>query len=268
MNYLSDMLHQALIVLDEDIRLLRDKMGGPIDGILKSYKVNDRGMVRYDRYIVGEKGRKYIRKRDSSAVKALAEKSYYKLKIAEFKAERDKIQEILARQGSFDSPALKYAMQNEDIHELLRDCLEPWSDEVRNWAVEGYVRSREHPEFLRYKTKKGDYVRSKAEMTIADTLFDANIPYRYESRVLIGNVEYYPDFLIMNPKTGKIFILEYLGMLDNDSYAFKNQDKLLRYIKNGYIPSQNLILISETEDRPFDGDYVRAVLRHYFGSFL
>ena len=57
-----------------------------------------------------------------------------------------------------------------------------------------------------YYTYKGERVRSKSEMIIANELFRNNIPYKYELPIELENwnkkVTIYPDFTVLNKRTG------------------------------------------------------------------
>lgn len=268
MQYLESVLQQAINVLDGDIRLLKIRLADAPQGELKSYKTTFRGKESYKRFLYSSDGRKYLKKADEKNLQQYAKNTFYKLKLADLESEKERLKSFMEREKLYAASAECYANSNSDIKSLLKECLDSWDEDVIAWANAPYKKSTEYPEHLQYETKKGDIVRSRAEMTIADILFNANIPYRYEPEIYIGGERIYPDFLIMNPITKEIYILEYLGLLKKDSYEIRNRDKLIKYIKNGYIPSQNLILISESDTIPFDASFVRDTLRHYFGTFL
>lgn len=64
-----------------------------------------------------------------------------------------------------------------------------------------------------FYTKRGERVRSKSEILIANTLNDNNIPYRYECPVEVDiGKKLYPDFMVLNRKQRKEFYWEHLGI--------------------------------------------------------
>jgi ATP-dependent DNA helicase RecQ len=69
-----------------------------------------------------------------------------------------------------------------------------------------------------YSTSKGDKVRSKSEVIIANLLFQHGIKYEYELPLEFGNGETIkPDFTIFLSDTKKIY-WEHLGMLGTETY--------------------------------------------------
>lgn len=105
---------------------------------------------------------------------------------------------------------------------------------------------------------------SKEELIIDQLLFVYQIPYRYECKLVIGDVTLYPDFTIIHPKTGKMFYWEHFGMMDNQKYSQKAFSKLEIYCENGIIPSINLITTFETTDFPLDAVKVENIIKQYF----
>ena len=73
-----------------------------------------------------------------------------------------------------------------------------------------------------YRTNDGHYVRSRAELVIANWLFTEDIAYAYEKRVPIKE-DVYCDFYI--PK-GKIYI-EFWGLEDDEAYLERAKDRAL-----------------------------------------
>ena len=44
-----------------------------------------------------------------------------------------------------------------------------------------------------------------------------------------------PDFTVINKRTGKMFLYEHLGKMDDENYVASNMRKLDLYEKNGYL---------------------------------
>lgn len=97
-------------------------------------------------------------------------------------------------------------------------------------------------------TSKGERVRSKSEIVIADALARKGIPYRYEYPLVLsdgGAVR--PDFYCLNKRTRKEKVWEHLGMMSDYDYSNKNVKKIDKYEMNGYFPGDNLIVTMETD---------------------
>ncbi|MEI4828659.1 hypothetical protein WAX78_04240 [Bacillus sp. FJAT-53711] len=89
-----------------------------------------------------------------------------------------------------------------------------------------------------YATQKGDYVRSKSEVIIANMLFASGIEYDYEKELIISNgKKIYPDFTLY--KNDEIYYLEHVGMLHNQQYAERWLTKKNLY--DHQYPSQLLV---------------------------
>jgi hypothetical protein len=106
-----------------------------------------------------------------------------------------------------------------------------------------------HPEGLIFSTNSGVRVRSKSERTIADLLYQKSIPFRYESELKMGNGVSHPDFSINRFSDGKLVVWEHFGLMDQAEYRQKAMDKLLFYIRHGFLPSDNLICTYEHDLR-------------------
>ena len=68
-----------------------------------------------------------------------------------------------------------------------------------------------------YSTKKGDLVRSKSEVIIANLLYHSGLEYSYEKEIVYDGGKMRPDFTVLTPK-GKIIYWEHLGMLGTEEY--------------------------------------------------
>jgi UvrD-like helicase C-terminal domain len=74
-------------------------------------------------------------------------------------------------------------------------------------------------EELIHRTARGEFVRSKSEVIIANLLHGLGIPYAYEQPLLgrDGSIRY-PDFTIEDAETGQHVFLEHLGMMTEPAY--------------------------------------------------
>lgn len=68
-----------------------------------------------------------------------------------------------------------------------------------------------------YSTKKGDMVRSKSEVIIANLLYYSGLEYVYEKELVYDDGKMRPDFTVTTPQ-GKTIYWEHLGMLGTEKY--------------------------------------------------
>ncbi|WP_309007795.1 AAA family ATPase [Pelagicoccus sp. SDUM812005] len=106
-------------------------------------------------------------------------------------------------------------------------------------------------------TSRGEAVRSKSEVIIANMLHSKGINYQYELPLELGGTTKYPDFTIDDDDLGITYYWEHCGMLSDPSYAQRWEGKKAWYRENGILPTSegtgpNGILIV-TEDLPNGG---------------
>jgi len=102
-------------------------------------------------------------------------------------------------------------------------------------------------EHLIHRTTRGELVRSKSEIVIANLLYAAGLDYAYE-RPLTGNAiagTVHPDFTFIDP-TGDVIVWEHLGMLDRDDYRTSWENRKTWYQANGFKLGENLFTSDET----------------------
>ena len=128
--------------------------------------------------------------------------------------------------------------------------VEPLPREV---AVDAQKRFLE--EGLIHRTERGDLVRSKSELVIADKLHARGIEYVYEQPVVLasGRIRY-PDFTIADYARGVTFYWEHLGMLDDPGYKARWEAKRTEYLQGGIEPHEDgggpAGTLIETRDEP------------------
>lgn len=89
---------------------------------------------------------------------------------------------------------------------------------------------------LIHRTARGELVRSKSEVIIADHLFHKKLDYRYEEKLTLGDEVRIPDFTIEDEDTGITYYWEHCGMLFDPSYAKRWTEKQELYRKHDILP--------------------------------
>ena len=111
-------------------------------------------------------------------------------------------------------------------------------------------------EDLIHKTRRGESVRSKSEVIIANLLYEAGVDYSYELS-FIGNdgKKRYPDFTIEDADSGQLILWEHLGMLKDPGYRERWNNKLAWYRSQEILPSdegggsRGTLIITRDDDR-------------------
>ena len=83
---------------------------------------------------------------------------------------------------------------------------------------------------LIHRTERGDLVRSKSEIVIADKLHARGIDYAYEQPLVLaeGRIRY-PEFTIADHASGVTYYWEHLGLLGDPGYRARWERKLAEY---------------------------------------
>lgn len=111
---------------------------------------------------------------------------------------------------------------------------------------------------LIHRTERGDLVRSKSELVIADKLHARGLAYAYEQPLALvnGHVRY-PDFTIADHARGVTFYWEHLGLLDDPGYLSRWHRKRQEYLTAGIRPwdegGGDAGTLVETRDDPGGG---------------
>lgn len=204
----------------------------------------------------------YIPKKNRQFAEQLAERRYLTLLLEEDMQEQKAIQMYLKHHPKSGADELLKATST--YQELLSNVFQSTSQQIKSWINSPYEKNELYPERLKFETYFGISVRSKSEAIIAMTLQNNKIPFRYECALEIGNIKIYPDFTIIHPGIGEIFYWEHFGMMDMEKYARQAVSKLKLYMENGYLISQNLIITSETREKPFTPMDAEKVIQRYF----
>lgn len=132
------------------------------------------------------------------------------------------------------------------------------------WGKADYDRSLKYIEQLKHTTLKGDFVRSKSEVIIANMLFSKGIPYHYEEIIQVGDHFYAPDFRIAVRGSNRFVILEHCGMMGNRDYESQFTRKLMGYIHAGYIPWRDVFFTFDEGDGMIDTMAISRMMDNYF----
>ena len=97
------------------------------------------------------------------------------------------------------------------------------------------VDGRFFEEHLIHRTSRGEMVRSKSEVIIANALAAKGVDYAYERPLTIEGVTKYPDFTIEDMESGQTLYWEHCGMLHVPSYRRRWEEKLAWYRGHGIV---------------------------------
>lgn len=205
----------------------------------------------------------YIKEKDVGLARKLAQKDYDKKVLCSAEKELNAINKYLS-----SCPDKSVEQIYESLHEarqkIITPIMEPDEEYIRKWEEEKYQGKEFHEGIPELYTLKGERVRSKSELIIADILNKEGVPYRYEYPLYLRGVgRIYPDFTVLNIKKRKEAFWEHFGMMDDPAYVEKALKKIATYEQNGIFPGENLILTYETRMNPINQKVVRSLIEHY-----
>ena len=249
-------------ILEETRRKVKAELKKAPKGRLKFI----RRKTRVEYYWVEPKTsrRRYITKNNLPFAMALAQKSYNKqaLKLAEgeLKLVRQLLNQIMKGtvEGIYDILAKERKQLINPLWKSDEEFMEEWLKQES--CTLGFEES--DPVFI---SKKGERVRSKTELFIANSLYGSGVAYLYESRLnLIGLGTVHPDFLVLDIKNRRTIVWEHLGKMQDPGYVERNLRKINAYLKNGYILGETLILTFESSNVPIDTTIIEGIIGRYF----
>lgn len=216
-------------------------------------------------YIKDESGIKYIKAGDKTIVQKVIQNEYDNKVLAAAEKEYKKLEALIK---IYDGKIV------EEIYEsmpsgkrLLVDPIEMTDEEYLEWWKEQNTQEwkfrEDAPEFY---SAKGQRMRSKSEIIIANLLDKLKINYKYEKELVLDKFGIvHPDFTILDVKKRKEIYWEHLGMLDDQVYRNNAINKIRAYEKSGYHLGDRLIVTAETFNCPLDIKVVEKNIRHIMG---
>ena len=264
--------HSMLEELSQKIKQIEEYLKCAPQGYLK-VNTRDKQYVYY--HMLKEKKDKetqrYLRTSDPADEKlkqSLIQKQYYQRLLPELTKEADSLKLF------FDTyhPENKYDVY-EQIAESRKRLLVPEylrsENIVKEWEEQEWQPNTKYTDNLRYETNRGELVRSKSEIIIADMLYYYKdlCAYRYEAPLYLDGrgILFHPDFTIMKRSTAEIFYWEHFGMMDNDEYANTCIKKINEYIMAGIYPGKQLICTFESSTQTIETKVIRELIKEYFG---
>lgn len=231
-----------------------------------------RGVIQYYHRQTPEDSRgTYITAANQVLAKKLAQKDYNRHLVKSLKKEIRLLQTTLTQLQKMEKSQEAAHVLIKSFYPLRQELIIPATLSNEQYAAawlaqkyKGRSFAADTPPLL---TSKGERVRSKSEMLIADTLARMGVPYHYEYPLTLNDNGHTftmnPDFLCLNLRTRQEFIWEHFGMMDDAAYSSKTVKKLRTYAQNGIYPGHNLITTAETTELPLNTRYLEKIITEY-----
>ncbi len=161
---------------------------------------------------------------------------------------------------------LKYASEeNSDIArrftDLFADVFHDEDVDMRPQIVK--VGEQFYEERLVHKTIRGELVRSKSEVIIANALHYHNLDYVYEPELILEGKVKRPDFKVFDADSGEEWYWEHCGIMNDPKYRKRWEEKKAFYKKNGIEEGKNLI-VTYDENGSLNSQKVEKIIQELF----
>lgn len=208
--------------------------------------------------IMGE----YLSKKDGKLKEQLAQRKYIETILKNISDEINKLKKI-KKMRLKDSITDTYLVMNPGVKRLINPIAVDDETYIKMWESIPYeglgFSDDDTTEFFSYK---GERMRSKSELAIADLLLQNNIPYKYECPIFRRNGEkLYPDFTILDVSKRRNIYWEHLGKMGDMAYVSKNLWKLEEYKKVGIYLGVNLFVTTESLATPLGTNEPMYIIR-------
>ena len=255
-------LKAGIMLLKEELQRIQNRKRPTEYLIFKTEK-------SYIRYYLKNRQRKesrYISCREEKVLREYCQERFLDKLENKLPKEIDKLEKIAVLLGKVRDGKAIFEELPEPVKKFATPRLYGEKEMIESFYRKGkYARRSSYEISYENKTDRGEYVRSKSELIIANMLYRDGIPYEYERPVMLKNKTIkYPDFTVLNTRTGREYLFEHFGMMDDPEYRFKNLEKIKDYENSGYIQGINLIMSFETKDNPLDTEHIKKLIKTFF----
>ena len=220
----SQQIEERIDYLEELKSSIEVKMLKMPEGVISVYKGNSPNSFRYyKRSSEKDKHGEYLGKANIKVRDVLAQKKYYEILLRNIESELSKLRKFETTKME-DSVIQTYSKLNPGIKGLITPVNVDDKAFEEIWMKESYNGLRfEESDKTEFYSEKGERMRSKSEVLIANSLLHYGIPYKYECPLKLANgIIRYPDFTVLNPKTRDIKYWEHLGKMGDIDYIIYN----------------------------------------------
>ena len=255
-----DILKKREELLSRTIDRLDEKIDTLPEG---SIRVKHKAGTFHYLYYQGDKTIKYLRKNDCETIKNLIQKKYLKL------VQKAVKQEVKALSKAIELyPKTKMERVYEELPSELKEHalpIIPDDDQfAAKWQAEPFKPKPFKKGAPKYYTLKGERVRSKSEVIIADRLFAKGIPYKYECPLWVENGFIHPDFTILRMSDRKVVYHEHCGKMTDPEYTKDIPERVNKYARIGIFQGDRLFYTFESTECPLDIEALDAFIENNF----
>ena len=228
--------------------------------------VRSRGKIcYYHRTEKSQKRGKYLsKKRLPQLIERLAQKEYCVKACKCVDAEINAINKYVKScpVNTVENLALEF---EPDLWKMITPLVIDDDTYLDNWVKSGFDCLEMESDYMVENSQNGGF-RSKSEWMIAVSLSKAEIPFKYEKKLLLGDSVLYPDFTLLDTANRREIYWEHFGMMDDPDYVLSTAKKLMLYSSFGLIQNGQLLVTMEHSQRPIDMSQVELIIEGLKGT--
>ncbi|MCR4903384.1 MAG: hypothetical protein K6A23_11050 [Butyrivibrio sp.] len=205
---------------------------------------------------------KYVRKTELATAREIAQRDY---DMTVKKAATKELGAITSYNSHLPQQPFENIFENINPGRkiLITPHFVPDDKYVEIWQDEPYERKSFDKNAPVHISDRGERVRSKSEVLIANLLNSFNIPYKYECPLFVNGRKIHPDFTILKMPERKVIYWEHFGKMGDIDYVVDNMDRIFDYEKEGFFPGDSLVFTMETKEKPLNKEQILNIAEHY-----
>ena len=202
-------------------------------------------------YLYKGKNQKYLGQKDIELIDLYFQKNYLKTSKTVARREADVLGKLIDK---FPQTVIEniYEQLPEDRQKHIRPLIPDIDQYAQHWLSIPFTPKPFKKDAPVFRTLKGERVRSKSEVIIADRLYAKGIPYKYECPLQVGDEIIHPDFTILRLSDRKIVYHEHCGKMDDPDYTEDLVSRVKKYGHAGIYPGSSLSFSFESSKQPLD----------------
>ena len=225
-------------------------------------KKNKNKMQNYLRKDAKDKSGVYLSKKEEKKIKIYLQKKYDMEVLKSVDEEIKNLKRFIEKGPKNIQIQNVYSECAKEIKEHILPIDITDKDFIEEWLAKPYEKKEISDDMPMYITEKGERVRSKSELNIANILYNMNIPYKYECPlVLSSGYVIHPDFTILDIRRRCEVYWEHRGMMDDEGYLKHTMQRIKDYIREGIMVGDRLIITEESSFMPLGTDEIKKIVR-------
>lgn len=253
-----EMISQTIEKLEERIRLLPD-------GKIKIRHVGN-GVYYYQ--VNEDSTETLLKDSDKKYIEDLLQKNYLERVVKAFRQELTVLNRTIKQYPETIAEEVYYHL-SDSRKDIVKPIVPTDEQFAKRWQEKPFTPKKIEEGTPVFLTMKGERVRSKSEVIIADRLFLNGIPYKYECPLNIKKygktITIHPDFTILKISERRILYLEHCGKMDDPQYTESKVVKRTNdYNLAGIVLGDSLFLTFESSSTPLDVRTLDNLISRHF----